>query len=119
MSGGETHRDFKGVWIPKEIWLAKDLSMQEKVLFVEIHSLDRERGCFASNQHFANFLGTKERQVRTYLNRLKAKGYIKITIKNRNERTIRAAGKYARVSDEKLLKVEEIKRQIARDLRID
>ena len=41
-------RDFKGVWIPKEIWLSADLSLTEKALFVEIHSLDNERGCFAS-----------------------------------------------------------------------
>ena len=44
-------RDFKGIWISKEIWLSKDLSLMEKVLFVEIVSLDNERGCFASNRH--------------------------------------------------------------------
>ena len=33
-------RDFKGIWIPKEIWLSEQLSLVEKVLFVEIHSLD-------------------------------------------------------------------------------
>ena len=37
-------RDFKGIWIPKDIWLSKELSLMEKVLFVEIHSLDNERG---------------------------------------------------------------------------
>ena len=29
-------RDFKGVWIPKEIWLTDQLSLMEKVLFVEM-----------------------------------------------------------------------------------
>jgi len=29
-------RDFKGVWIPKEIWLSDQLSLMEKVLFVEM-----------------------------------------------------------------------------------
>ena len=38
-------RDFKGIWIPKEIWESEQLSIMEKVLFVEIHSLDNERGC--------------------------------------------------------------------------
>ena len=38
-------RDFKGIWIPKEIWESENLSIMEKVLFVEIHSLDNERGC--------------------------------------------------------------------------
>ena len=37
MKGMEKHdRDFKGVWIPKEIWLSENLSLMEKVLFVEI-----------------------------------------------------------------------------------
>ena len=36
-------RDFKGIWIPKEIWESEQLSIMEKVLFVEIHSLDNER----------------------------------------------------------------------------
>ncbi len=37
-------RDFKGIWIPKEIWLSDQLSLMEKILLVEIHSLDNERG---------------------------------------------------------------------------
>lgn len=92
-------RDFKGVWIPKEIWLAPDLSLMEKVLFVEIHSLDNERGCFASNQHFARFFGVSDRQIRTHLATLKDKGYVTIQVANFNERVIRAAGRFARVQD--------------------
>jgi hypothetical protein len=37
------NRDFKGIWIPKEIWLSKDLTLQEKVFYVEIDSLDNEK----------------------------------------------------------------------------
>src|SRR5580765_2819498 len=92
-------RDFKGVWIPKEIWLSEQLSLMEKVLFVEIHSLDNERGCFASNKHFAEFFKVSGRQIRTYIGSLKEKGFVTITIRNRNERVIRTAGKYARVFD--------------------
>lgn len=92
-------RDFKGVWIPKEIWLSPDLSLMEKVLFVEIHSLDNERGCFASNRHFARFFGVSDRLIRTHLATLSDKGYITITVANFNERVIRAAGRYARVQD--------------------
>ena len=39
-------RNFKGVWIPREVWLSEELSLMEKVLFVEIDSLDNERSCF-------------------------------------------------------------------------
>jgi len=95
-------RDFKGVWIPKDIWLSRELSLMEKVLFVEIHSLDNERGCFASNRHFAEFFDVSERQIRTYVGTLKEKGYITVTIANRNERVIRTAGRYARLSEAQL-----------------
>lgn len=88
-------RDFKGVWIPREIWLSTELSLMEKVLFVEIHSLDNDRGCFASNRHFAEFFGVSERQIGTYIASLKKKGFIDSTLVNGFERTIRVTGKYA------------------------
>lgn len=95
-------RDFKGIWIPKEIWLSSELSLMEKVLFVEIHSLDNERGCFASNRYFAEFFGVSPRQIATYVASLKEKGFISVTFLNQNERTIRAAGKFRRTSNEEL-----------------
>ena len=53
----EINRGFKGIWIPKEIWLNTDLTMQEKVFLVEIDSLDNDIGCTAGNQYFADFFG--------------------------------------------------------------
>ena len=50
-------RDFKGIWIPKEIWLNKNLKLIEKIFLVEIDSLDNEDGCYASNKYFAEFFG--------------------------------------------------------------
>ena len=95
-------RDFKGVWIPKAIWLSDKLSLMEKALFVEIQSLDNERGCFASNQYFADFFGISDRQIRTYVASLRTKGFVTVTVHDRNKRIIRAAGKYRRVSDTEL-----------------
>ena len=92
-------RDFKGVWIPKDIWLSRQLSLMEKVLFVEIHSLDNEDGCYASNRHFAEFFDVSERQIRTHIGTLKQKGFISVSIQNRNDRVIHTIGKYARVRD--------------------
>lgn len=114
------HRDFKGVWIPKEIWLAEDLSLEEKALFVEIHSLDNERGCWASNNHFARFLGSSDRSIQRYLRKLEARGYIRTkSSKQRTEtgkyfdyRVIRIVGKYARRSDEDLLMIKQRKMEI-------
>ena len=96
-------RDFKGVWIPKGIWCSEQLSLMEKVLLVEIQSLDNERGCFASNQHFAKFFGVSDRQIRTYIGTLKEKGFITVTIQNRNERVMHAAGRFARIRDADLV----------------
>ena len=72
-------RDFKGVWIPKEIWLHKDLSLIEKCLLIEIDSLDNspERGCFASNKYFADFFQLSESRIANILTDLKKRGYIK------------------------------------------
>lgn len=36
------NRDFKGIWIPKDIWLSDKLTLQEKIMYIEIDSLDNE-----------------------------------------------------------------------------
>ena len=47
-------RDFKGIWIPKEIWEDKRLSANQKIILMEIDSLDAtEEHCYASNEHLA------------------------------------------------------------------
>jgi hypothetical protein len=71
------NRDFKGVWIPKEIWLNTDLSIIEKVLLVEIDSLDNsDRGCFASNEYLAKFVQLSESRVAHIISDLKKREYI-------------------------------------------
>jgi len=71
------NRDFKGVWIPKEIWLNTDLSIIEKVLLVEIDSLDNsDRGCFASNEYLANFVQLSEGRVANIISDLKKRKFI-------------------------------------------
>ena len=71
------NRDFKGVWIPKEIWLNTDLSIIEKVLLVEIDSLDNsDRGCFASNEYLASFVQLSEGRVANIISELKKRGFI-------------------------------------------
>jgi hypothetical protein len=71
------NRDFKGVWIPKDIWLNTDLSIIEKVLLVEIDSLDNsDRGCFASNEYLASFVQLSEGRVANIIVDLKKRGFI-------------------------------------------
>lgn len=71
-------RDFKGIWIPKEIWLNTKLTLQEKVFLVEIDSLDGEEGCYASNDHFSNFFNLSKNRCSEIITSLSKKGYISI-----------------------------------------
>jgi len=82
------NRQFKGVWIPKEIYLHDQLSWTEKILLIEIQSLQDGKGCWASNQYLAEFLGVSEKTVANALSRLKGLGCIEI-IQLRNPRLIR------------------------------
>jgi len=84
-------RDFKGIWIPKEVWLSQELTLQEKVFLVEVNSLDNDKGCFASNQYFADFFGISTRRVTSIMSSLINKGFITSTIdkSDANKRTIK------------------------------
>jgi len=73
-------RGFKGIWIPKEIWLNEELTMQEKIFLVEIDSLDNEEGCTASNQYFADFFDISKNRVSLVIQNLIEKGYVKSRI---------------------------------------
>ena len=91
---------FKGVFVPKEIWVSKQLKAMEKLIFVEIYALDREFGCVANNAHFADMFGLKERMVRGWIKSLKDKGLVEVTLdKAKDTRTIHVVGKFKRVSD--------------------
>lgn len=73
-------RRFKGIWIPRSIWLDQNLTIHEKVMLVEIDSLDNENGCYARNQHFCDFLGVNERRIQDIIRSLKDKGLITVTL---------------------------------------
>ena len=82
-------RDFKGVWIPKEIWLSTDLKVMEKLILVEIDSLDNEDGCFASNEHFSKFFSLSKNRCSEIIKSLEKKGYISIDyIRQANNKAI-------------------------------
>lgn len=72
----EQDRNFRGIWIPKEIYLNKDLNWTEKILLIEISSLDNKNGCFASNAYFSEFIGITETNISKHISKLKRFGYI-------------------------------------------
>lgn len=72
-------RDFKGVWIPRQVWLDKNLTMLDKGILTEIDSLDMgEDGCWASNEHLAKFCQCSAWKVSTSISRLAELGYISV-----------------------------------------
>ena len=75
----ENERDFKGVWIPRTVWLDERLNALDKVILTEIDSLDNgERGCYASNKHIAEFCQCSETKVSTAISKLIKLGYITV-----------------------------------------
>ena len=96
-------RDFKGVWIPKEIWLAKDLTLTEKALWAEIDSLDGKDGCWATNAYFEQQLGLKKKTVSELINGLVKKGYVKSRIKYKD------TANNKKVVDKRILRINERK----------
>ena len=70
-------RDFKGIWIPAKVWLDERLNPLEKVILMEIDSLDcGEKGCYASNEYIAGFCQCSESKVAHAVTRLVELGYV-------------------------------------------
>jgi hypothetical protein len=75
----ELKRNFKGVWIPKDIWLDNNLSIQEKCFLAEINSLDDEvKGCFALNSHFSELFNLSKNRCSEVIKSLEEKGFISV-----------------------------------------
>lgn len=64
-------RDFKGIWIPKEIWLDERLTALDKIILMEVDSLDvGNEGCYASNEYIAEFCKCTETKVSLTIKKL-------------------------------------------------
>lgn len=88
----EENRDFKGIWIPKEIWLDKRLNALDKIILAEIDSLDNdENGCFASNKYIAEFCGCSETKVSTAISKLIDLGYVLVESFNGRQRKLKSS----------------------------
>ena len=86
----ERNRDFKGVWIPKEIWLNENLTTLEKIILIEVDSLDNEDHCVAGNEYLAQFCQCSEWKVSDAIKKLQALGYIQIISFDGRHRRIRS-----------------------------
>jgi hypothetical protein len=75
------NRKFEGIWIPREVWLSEEMTLQEKVFLVEISSLDNANGCYANNEYFSKFFGISKTRVSNIINALVQKGLLTSYIK--------------------------------------
>ena len=74
--------NLKGLWIPIEIITDKNLSDKEKTILSIILFLSKENNnCFCTNGTISELLNISSKQVSKLINSLKAKGYIGVTMK--------------------------------------
>ncbi len=83
------HRDFKGIWIPKAIWLNTELTVMEKLFLVEIDSLDQAKGCFASNAHFSELFGVTKGRCSQIVKSIEEKGLVKVKLEREGKRVVK------------------------------
>ena len=84
-------RDFKGIWIPRHIWLHKDLTHLDKIVLMEIDSLSKsEKGCFASNKYLSEFCQCSESAVSKSVSKLIKLGFLVCTNFDGRKRELRS-----------------------------
>ena len=86
-------RDFKGIFIPKEVWLDDELSAIDKFILAEIDSLDTEdgEGCYASNEYLSKFCKCSITKVSTSISKLIDLGYVKIAKSDGRKRFLKVS----------------------------
>lgn len=113
----EFNRDFKGVWIPKTVWLDDRLSALDKIILTEIDSLDQgESGCFASNKHIAEFCQCSETKVSTAISKLIKLGYLYVQKFDGRQRILKSSLSNSERQDFRSCKADT---QILKDSNID
>ena len=71
------NREFKGVWIPKKLYLEKCLTWTDKLIILEVHSFSNNGlECFVSNEHLAEFTQASLSSVEKSISKLVKQGII-------------------------------------------
>tara|TARA_R110002153_G_scaffold104649_2_gene242690 strand:- start:7871 stop:8572 length:702 start_codon:yes stop_codon:yes gene_type:complete len=72
-----SNREFKGVWIPGDLYLNDELSWTEKLVILEVDSFSRNGlPCFISNEHLCNHIRCSASTIEKSLKRTEELGYI-------------------------------------------
>lgn len=121
-------RDFKGIWIPKEIWLDDRLNALEKMILMEIDSLDtNDKGCYATNEYIAEFCQCTSTKVSLAVKKLIELKYIELVkfdgrrriIKSRLENNYRQTLKNLKADFKNINTLYNEKRNIERNIEIN
>lgn len=121
-------RDFKGIWIPKEIWLDDKLNALEKMILMEIDSLDTdEKGCYATNDYIAEFCQCTSTKVSLAVKKLVELEYIEVVkfdgrrrlIKSRLENNYKQTLKNLKADFKNINTLYNDKRNIERNIEIN
>ena len=84
-------RNFKGLWIPRELWLDERLTSTDKFILSEIDSLDRgEDHCYASDEHFIKMFKIGKSTLHASLAKLRFLGLIENVSPNGRSRVIKS-----------------------------
>lgn len=81
-------RDFKGVWIPADLWLDSSIKPIHKFFILEIDSFSKKGKCFASNAHFADLFHLSKRQVSRIINDMATLKLINVKLKYHDKQVI-------------------------------
>jgi len=73
-------RQFRGIWIPSNVWLNPDISVIEKFLYAEIHSFSsHDSSCYKSNKTLSEQFLVSESTIKRAVKNLELQGLIMIT----------------------------------------
>lgn len=101
-------RKVKGIWVPIEIWESKELTWNEKILFLEIDSFStNEKDCFFSNEHIAKLLGVTVNSANRILSSLIKKGYVVKTSFDGRKRYVKSTYTYDKAAYSQMNKQTE------------
>lgn len=120
MDGKSNSRDFKGAFIPKDIWCNSELDGDAKLMWGEIFALDNDFGCVAGNDHFMEMFGWKNtRKVQREIKKLHDMGLISIDrdVQN-NSRVIRIVGKYRHLDKKHMSDLEAMRAELLKGFKM-
>lgn len=73
-------KEFKGIWLPKEVIKNTNLNDKEKMIYAMILSLSKNQECTVTNAYISKIFNITTIQVSRLINSLKKKGFIKVNL---------------------------------------